>query len=48
MNRIARKTMAITGAGRGLGPAILFILAQPRNTAIRQLVIERSRTEFLS
>lgn len=27
--------------------AILFVLAQPRNTAIRSLVIERAQTEFL-
>lgn len=28
--------------------SILFVLSQPRNVAIRSLVIERARTEFLS
>ena len=33
---------------RDVVEAILFVLAQPRNVAIRSLVIERARTDFLS
>lgn len=37
-----------TLSDRDVVEAILFILAQPRNVAIRSLVIERARTDFLS
>jgi NAD(P)-dependent dehydrogenase (short-subunit alcohol dehydrogenase family) len=33
---------------RNVVEAILYVLGQPRNVAIRSLVIERARTEFLS
>lgn len=33
---------------RNVVEAILYVLGQPRNVAIRSLVIERTRTEFLS
>ena len=33
---------------RDVVESILFVLGQPRNVAIRSLVIERARTEFLS
>jgi short-subunit dehydrogenase len=33
---------------RDVVETILFVLAQPRNVAIRSLVIERARTDFLS
>ena len=33
---------------RDVVEAILFVLARPRNVAIRSLVIERARTDFLS
>lgn len=32
---------------RDVVETILYVLGQPRNVAIRSLVIERARTEFL-
>jgi hypothetical protein len=40
-------TGRITSAYPGVVEAILFVLAQLRNVAIRSLVIERARTDFL-